>query len=250
MLVIAVLAIIFVPYYHLVEAPKNLAYSWNKDHPEMYIELDSEDGFAAYKLPYLCYLPYSLIHYIILWLPIVSVTIYAATKDYIFLNIYQNKIRDKQTKIALFKQGKFDFLNKKNICKKIANNFTDFSRIFVEKLGNYTSVFLGINIWIAFEVTVGSQTLAEEAIVWLGASYFIWAVALLIILLTYSYYEKYLQKSGNLLSELKFKNIGKFEDENSVIMFLKRVFNTYFNLYLGLLLTTIILILAFVTPVH
>ncbi|NEP87834.1 MAG: hypothetical protein F6K18_13965 [Okeania sp. SIO2C2] len=250
MLAIAVAVIIIVPYYHLEYAPQKLAdfwEYWTKKHPEdIYIELDSKEGYDAYKRPYLYYLPYSLINYIIVGLLMIFVTIYASIKDSIFLKIYQTKIRDKQIKISLLKQHYFGFFDTSSICKKVALNFTYFSHIFVNKLGNYTSVFLCINIGIAFEVTVGIKTLAPAAILWLVLSYFVWTVGLLIVFLTYRYYEKSLQESGNLLLEMDCHNLEEFQDKNSVIMLLKTTFNNYSNLYLGLLLTAIIFIWAFV----
>ncbi|NEQ88246.1 MAG: hypothetical protein F6K26_52390, partial [Moorea sp. SIO2I5] len=131
-----------------------------------------------------------------------SVTIYAAIKDSIFLNLYQIKIRDKQVKIALLNQHSFFVSSKKNICQKIANNFTEFSRIFVERIGNYTAVFLAINIGIGFEVVYGSKTLAVMAILWRNVGYFVCIMALLIILLGYRFYEKSLHESTNLLLEI------------------------------------------------
>ncbi|NEO46527.1 MAG: hypothetical protein F6K55_21310 [Moorea sp. SIO4A3] len=240
---ITIAAMVIVPYYHLYIAPERLASDWKEitdNKPELnYIELESPQGLRAYILPYRIYLVYSLANYIVLWLPILISTSYSALKDFTFLHEYRKRIGDKQNKIANLRYRQSFVFSPVDICNKIQDNFTNFSRMFVEKIGNYTSVFLVFCLGVTFELVAGRYTLAEKAIVWLFVGYIVWAVGILVFLLGYSYYENALQESRNLLLRVGCENLQGFEEENKVTIFISRVFDTYFSLYLGLIIIAV-----------
>ncbi len=231
---------VIVPYYHLYIAPERLASDWKEEtenNPELnYIELESDEGLRAYILPYRIYLVYSLANYIVLWLPIIISTAYSALKDFTFLHEYRKRLGDKQNTIANLRYRQSFVFSPVDIGNKIQDNFTNFSRMFVEKIGNYTSVFLVFCLGVTFELVAGRHTLADQARVWLFVGYIVWAVGILIFLLGYTYYENALQESRNLLLRVGCENLQGFEEENKVTRFISRVFETYFSLYLGLII--------------
>lgn len=246
-LCITVTIIIF--YYHNVDAPKKLAEWWNKKRISQELEeipLDSNQGIRLYKLPYEYYLTYTLIIYIVIYLPVIAVTIYSAIKDVISLNLARRKLGDREKDICNLKdRGLF---SKENICISIERNFQQLSLFFENKIKRYSSLFVILSYGVSFEVLLGRYTLADAAIVWAIIAYLLWFLAFWIMYgWSYQYYEISFNKTKKLLSTIDDNKAVQFQEKYNVRNFIAQLssnyskFNQGRNILIGVFILAIII---------
>jgi hypothetical protein len=225
-------------YYHLNLAPYNLARSQNGISA-----IESEQGFKLYKLPYLLYLPYSFINFIVVGGSAISIGLYSSLKDLKELFDYKKMLNKKLAEISTFiSTGSGQVLSKNNLCQKIERNFEEFCRNFIDKIGRYTFLFLVFAFGVSYEVLIGRVTLSDIALLWLSIGYLLLATVVGAIFLGYLYYENALKESAKLLFNLHYEAVSTFESRYNTFRFFQRVFQNYISLYLGILLIIVALI--------
>ncbi|NEP27143.1 MAG: hypothetical protein F6J94_06995 [Moorea sp. SIO1F2] len=250
-LALTLFGIIFIPIYHRYLAPEQMEQDWKKwisENPEPKynsIELDSDEGFKAYVLPYQYYLPYSLINYIIVWLPVVLVTAYSAVKDFICLKAFKRDLISDLEEINKLKEQYNFFFYPDGLCKKVENTFADFSQSFIEKIGKYTYVFFAFTIGVSFETLLGYKTLAKTAILWLAIGYCFWLITPLSIVLAYKFYEEALNFSIRILRTINCANVNvsEFKNKNKVFNFVCELFERYLIFYICIIIITFVSII-------
>ena len=220
-------------YYHLSFAPQELAKLYSTSYPN-----NQNDYFNLFKLPYIWYLPYSLINYVIIAGSIIATSLYSSSKDVRYLYLCRKKLDIQQQRISNINSinRNYSFLSRESICEIIKHDFEYFSQRFIKKIGRYSSLFLILTIGISFEIIAGKHTLAKTAIVWMSVGYFLFFFALFILLLASRYYEKALTKSAILLLDIGCENRNKFNQDNNIISFVQKIFDTYFSFCLGTIL--------------
>ena len=211
--------------YHLQIAPSVLAEAWGGDPP-----LNSEAGYALYKLPYLYYLPYSFINFIVVGISTVIISIYAIYKDVIKLSKVKKYFNQELQKVRTFIRRESGTALFKNVyIHKVEREFERFSQKLSDTLDRYTFLFLVCTVGLAFEVLYGKNTLAEIALDWITGAYFFLFVVAGGIFLSYSYHEGGLSQCVRLLLSLDYEGIERFQTRRSSIRFLqKRVFSSIY----------------------
>ena len=226
-------------HYHLYWAPAQLAKVWGKGPA-----LESEAGYALYNLPYLYYLPYSIINFIVVGISTIAISLYAIYRDITKLSRVKKYFNKELKKVKLFIRSE----SGKNLFKdiyshKVEREFERFCQRLAVTLDRYTFLFLVCAVGLAFEVLFGRSTLAETSLNWITGAYFFLAVVAIGMLLSYSYHEGGLNQSVELLLNLDYKEIGRFQTKNSSINFLqKRLRN---SIYINL--SILIIVITFVT---
>lgn len=220
-------------YYHLELAPYQLLIKFSQEVANIY----SEDAFNLYKLPYILYLPYSFINFIVVGGITISIGLYSAIKDLKTLFDYKKILDNKLIEISsLVKSTGRQVFFKNSLCQKIEWDFEDFCRNYIDKIGRYTFLFLVFAFGVSFEILIGRFTLADTALLLLFVGYLLLAGIIGAIFLGYLYYENALKKSTNLLFKLHYDNLPSFEQRYKTLKFFQRVLGNYISLYLGIIL--------------
>lgn len=247
--------IMIIPDYHYGQAPGNLADWWNESdnspREKLRLEktfLDSDEGYLLYKRPYEYYLTYTLITYIVIYLPVISVTIYSAIKDFISLNFARIELDDKEKNIYNLKdRGLFSW---ENICIKIERNFQEFSTFFENKIERYLTIFVFLSIVVSFESLLGRYTLALAAIVWaIIAALFYFLGFSIMYYCSYQYYEQAFSATKKLLSTIDSNKATSFQEKYNVSNFITQLSINHSNFYRGINLLIGTFILAIIIEV-
>jgi hypothetical protein len=231
--------------YHLHSGPEGLA---NDPENTLKDEVTLKDtkGFEVYKLPYLCYLPYSFVNFIIVAGLTISVSLYAAVKDLVSLNDCRRALKRELKKFV--EQSPNSRRNQK-YCKEIEREFKRFCEDFIDKIGRYTNLFLCLAIVVSFEHSIGKHNLMPEAQALTGLGYLIFASVFLLILFGFLHYDNAFREAARSLFDIRCDDLDLFESQNGFIDFLKRVFRNYFGLYVGILVITLALVFSGISPI-
>lgn len=227
--IIGFLLTVSIVYYHLYMGPMDLAKSAAKDSSTSW----SFSSFwrGNYFVPYLSYLPYSLINFVILGVPLISITLYGSIYN-IFIHNKGNKIVDKYlTETAKYIEDYSPISNKdqKNIQEDIRDGF---ARLFQQNLNyftRYSLLFLGILFIFVCEARLGVSTLSEKAVVLTFFDYIFALVAILLILYHgLNNYRHLFKKTYNLLKGVD-GNYQDFARQYNVVSFIIKVIRAMFN---------------------
>lgn len=227
-------------YYHAIAAPLHLKeIAIAKHYPNQY------GDFRAYFLPYLLYLPYTLINYNVLALGWVAVSLYGAIKDLSKNLLRTQHLQEKLTDIESYFQYK-SFIERNQIEDMVEREFTKFSINFITMVSRYTILFLSIAIIVFFEYNWGLKTLSDTAQQLMIFTYVINAFALIMVLWGFSHYHTAFRKASICLFNLQCHS-PEFESKHNIIQLLNKIINSHFNLYLLIGIAVIYLGLAATT---
>jgi AAA-like domain len=153
-------------------------------------------------VPYLCYLPYAVINFVIIGLPLIAITIYSSVIS-ISNNIKSIRIFDRsiiktndyiQLVSPLAEHDKIS-INEDMLdaFKRLSNNFSkDFTRYFI--------LFTGVVFLFVFELSLGRKTLSEMPLGWTLLDYsFCWISIIIIFFYGLIEYSKVFRQSHDLL---------------------------------------------------
>lgn len=208
--VLTLVAVAGLVWYHSFHGPNALsnASSWSSWSESNDLErplAGSAEWRDEYRVPYLAYLPYSAINYLLIWLPVLITTVYAATCDVRAVGPVLNS------------NAEWSSLRELSSCDEIMRRFEAFSHEYSYLLGRYTALFVFVVAAIGYEYHVGSFTLAESAL-WLArAAYLLFASAIVVVVLTFRVYERAVSKvARDLLEKNCREDVEKLRQFSSV----------------------------------
>ncbi|MBD2492381.1 AAA-like domain-containing protein [Aulosira sp. FACHB-615] len=124
-------------------------------------QVTTEEYFHQYLIPYIWYFPYSIVNFIVIGVPLSSLSIHVVIEDC-------NKLR---IKIKKYKNYLTQVTNEISLLSYIDNNeiIQQFKQIywyFYEKINRPLNLLLGIVILIYFDATFSKSTLSHSAYFW------------------------------------------------------------------------------------
>ena len=162
MILISTSASLYVFLHNLSVGPEELA-----NHAKCLSEkkpiLDKQvpplaEGYEAYYLPYIWYLFYSCINYILLIFPAISITTYSVVKDLRVLIVYRKMFVDKiKIFLEVNSNSISDFLREK-LTTIVEQYFNSFCKNFIKTIKRYTTVFLVVAFMFSYEFLLGHLT--------------------------------------------------------------------------------------------
>ena len=183
--------------YHFYDAPKELANYPNN----LEIPLESNEWFLEYKLPYICYLPYSLVNFVVIAGSLISTISYSVFTDINNLNRIKNN----------FKNILYKGINIR--CEKIESNFQEFYNTFKKIISRYTYLLITFFIILLFEFTLGRDNLSEYALSLAKLGYISYLITFSILIFwSFFYYNISYKESKSILNSLKY-DVRRFENE-------------------------------------
>ena len=206
-------------YYHLWLGPVTLSIKYSV----------TNQVFRQCFLPYLLYLPYTLVSYNILALSWVAVSSYGAVKD-----LNKNLIRTYQFSEKLIYleeiQENQQYQNSDFVVKTVEKEFTKFSTNLITLISRYTVLLLALCIMAIFETLWGANTLANSAQHFMILTYTLSTLALMLIFWVFYHYHVAFRRASIFLFNHNY-NYNAFEVKNSFISLIKRILMSHLNLY-------------------
>jgi hypothetical protein len=212
--------------YHSLIGPFNL----QRDYPN-YTEF-----FKDFWLPYLVYLPYTIINYNIFALAWVSISLYGAVQDLKQNLARTNYLQERFTQIQDYFEDKL--FDTSFVGNMVWQEFQQFSLNFMSMISRYTILFLCIGIIVLFESNWGLKTLADVAKQYQIFAYLFNVMPLAMILWGFSHYHAAFRKASLCLFCLHC-DYKKFERENGISELLRNILNSHFNLYVVLAIISV-----------
>ncbi|MEO0985382.1 MAG: AAA-like domain-containing protein [Cyanobacteria bacterium J06639_14] len=232
--IIGIVVFVFSLFYHLQLGPSAL----QVDYPI------SSYTFRDYYLPYLIYLPYTLINYNVLALIWVAVSSYGAFKDLnrslLRTNQFSETVRSLEDVNTTLDQERTLAIE-----GLIDREFNKFSTNFISLVSRYTILLLFVCIITFFETTWGVVTLSDKAEDFMVLTYGFSLSALIMMLWVFYHYHIAFRKASICLFNLHC-DYGSFESRHSFDKLFRRIFNSHFNLYLSLAFTLTFIFLYFI----
>lgn len=231
-IVLAALATVIAFYHHLYIGPRYLANpaSFASNLPDLHeltqttIPLRSPEYFQEYCLPYLWYLPYSLVNFVCLGIPAVAVGLYASIKNLVIVH------NAKKDLITSFRNAR-----KEQDSKEVQRQFELFCINFIDIIGKYSALFLIMTVMIVFEYRIGYITQSTIGRIWTWIGYTFASSALLAIFIGFSHYADAFQHCSRQLVRIEGE-VADFESKHSVPRILNRILIRHLSLYLTLAL--------------
>lgn len=220
---------------HIVWGPKTLL----EIHP-IPIQIIDQDKyyFSQYRLPYLLYLPYSLINHIIIGVPLCIVGTFASIKDLIRIRERKNNLQAifGRDKIYRINTRKHKCLNNNSYsCQKIVQEFHGFGFDFIDIVGRYSSLVLVVSVIFSFEYWIGRITLSDLGWKFALIGYSLSTFALFLVILAFSFYSNVFSECTRRLFEIGCDDFNSFENENGGLIIMRRILKRNLNLYLAIL---------------
>ena len=213
--------------------------------------LNSEYGDGAKTfwqqsfIPYLVYLPYTLVNYNIIALTWVAVSSYGSFKDLSRSFLRTQHLQNKLSELAVDSVQK-DF---QRIEFTVDREFTKFSTNFISTISRYTIFLLSICVITSFETFWGLETLADTAQDFMLVVYACSVLALIMVLWVFYHYHIAFRKVSIFLFNQHCDH-SSFELRHNFQRLFGRILNSHFNLYIFLAFTfvlTALYILSLVT---
>jgi ABC-type multidrug transport system fused ATPase/permease subunit len=200
-------------------------------------------------------LPYSIINFIVILIPLFVIVFYSSIKYFKKLNSLTNDLDEGIRLHHTFMKENFPerhvgsysqkLLNKcKVISRRINIDFEEFCLNFLTIIGRYAAIFVSASILLFFEYYFGQYTLAQPARKWAYLAYFLFFILVVLIVCGYLYYEKAYKKNVDILHETT-QYLGaadreilfeKFENDYTVLKFGERVFRRHVGLWIAIAL--------------
>lgn len=207
-------------YYHLWLGPVTLSSEYRV----------TNQVFITCFIPYLLFLPYTLVNYNLLALSWVAVSSYGAVKD-----LNKNLIRTHQFgEKLIYLEEMYESRPHQNndfIIATVEKEFAKFSTNLITLISRYTVLLLALCISVIFETLWGANTLADNAKNFMILTYSLSTLALVFIFWVFYHYHIALRKASIFLFNHNF-NYSDFEVENSFKSLIKRILSSHLNLYL------------------
>lgn len=229
--VLCFLFTIFVCIHNLYLGPKYLA--GKQSLP------DGISWFHNYYLPYLYFLPYAIINFVIISIPLISVTIYSSITS-ISNNIKSIKIFDRsmdKTNNYINLYSSLSDLDRENINQEMLEAFHSLSIDFLKDFNRYSMLLLGVLLLFVFELTLGKNTLAEATLAITLIDYsFCWVSIIIIFFCGAIEYQKIFVKSCDLLVTIE-GGLNEFKSAHNLPRLIRKgILNTKNNKYVYLMM--------------
>ena len=200
---------IYVWQHHFFVAPEELkdrAECWVREgyFPKLLVpQIDDQEAyFKTYKYPYIWYFPQSIVNYILLMFPAISIIIYSATKDWFLLIKYRDLFIEKNEVLRKLGKDILGSLASKNFYQKVETNFYFFRENFMKAIQRYLIIFLLVSGIFSYELLIGHLTLSFQANVGSIIIMVIVSVALILVFIAYLHYEQVYQEASNTISNI------------------------------------------------
>ncbi|MFG0252518.1 MAG: hypothetical protein ACF8NJ_06555 [Phycisphaerales bacterium JB038] len=220
--ILAILLCVAVVYYHLVHAPASLQDGPNRWTHWRDLEPVSTASSADYSRPYRWYMPYSIVGYIFIWLPVCVVAVFAAARD--VEQIEKMRVASKESPPS-----------DHDICHELVSRFDRFAHQYAGILKRYSWLFLFIAAAITFEQAFAWTTLAGGMVILAYASYLALGLGIIVVLLTLRWYEEEVSRSTLALLEAKC-SADQFREQYGATRFLLRAMRGSIALIIGVAL--------------
>jgi len=186
-------------------------------------QVTANEYFNHYLLPYICYFPYAVISFIVIGLPLSSLSIHVVIEDCNKLNIKTRKYKNYLTQITKEIEsvsGLLSMAAKDKIVQQLKQIYWD----FLEKIKRPTNLLLGILILIYFDATFSRNTLSNSAYLWtqLFCIFGFITPSFVLILWGLLAYQKILEETVSALFKLNF-DLSEIAHEYSLFNLLKKV---------------------------
>jgi AAA-like domain len=229
--VLCFLFTIFVCIHNLYLGPKYLSGRQPLPH--------NVSWFRNYYLPYLYFLPYAIINFVIISIPLISVTIYSSITS-ISNNIKSIKIFDRsmgKTNNYIKLCSSLAGSDRENINQEMIEAFNRLSVSFLKDFNRYSMLLLGVLLLFVFELTLGKNTLAEATLAITLIDYsFCWVSIIIIFFCGAIEYQKIFVKSCDLLVAID-GNSDEFKNtQNLPRLIRKGILNIKNNKYVYLMM--------------
>ena len=236
--------------YALFWAPELLREGWPVEKPD----------WNTYGLPYLAYLPYSVVLYLFTFLPVLVVGLFGSLRDLDQLQRQYRRLKQRLEALLVKAinlrvsqvqgQSRSDgaeaalLAHQEAISNEALYQFGSFCINFLDIYGRYAAVILFWSISIVYEVQIGYQTTLERSrtIGWSG--FLVSLGVLLVVSLGYLHYERAYARTSDLLTETARVHPGsggmdvlEFEQKYSLFHFISRRF---LNRHLGVVIALVI----------
>jgi hypothetical protein len=225
-LFMVVLVFVMLWHHHLVVGPESLMTIWN-DHLThgiiKPITIRSTD-YLLYHLPYILYLPYSIIVFIGCGVPLLMLGVYALYSD--IYNISLSRKEFQQTVVG-------ETAHSANDIKAALNRF---GNKLLDSLSRYQWYALAMTVLVTYEYDFGRYTFTAPGWMYARMGYAISSVMLLSIVISVLIYESAFRRAVSSVDDSEAANDHQFEKEYCVAEFIKRYFRRNVWAFLALVL--------------
>lgn len=229
-------------YYHLYLAPVTLQADYGAS---------SEIFFRQCFLPYVVYLPYTLVNYNVIALAWVAVSSYGAFKDLNKSLLRTHRFSEKLSSLAEitdvrslpasyhnspYQNSPYEYSQQNNHATLehfVDREFNRFSTNFISLVSRYTVLLLAICVITSFETFWGLETFSDRAKDFMMVVYGCSLPAFVMILWVFYHYHIAFRKASICLFN-RHCNHEHFEARYSFAKLFGRILRTHFNLYLFL----------------
>lgn len=157
LVLLAPLVITLLLYQHFYDGPIWLM----NQYPSTASELSKQSTFRLYNLPYILYLPYSLINYLVIGVPLVSVGLYSALGDLIASGYQRVSLLDNISKLSEDYNPMGIDADMHKSCLYILRHFEAFAFRLMEVVSGYSSFVLVFVAMVTFEFHIGKRVLYD-----------------------------------------------------------------------------------------
>jgi AAA-like domain len=163
--------------------------------------------FRAYLIPYLCYLPYAVINYVWIGIPVTLITTYSSvtsvSNNIKIINIFKESIEKVDCYVDYVRSENLRIEEKDNIVTQMMNYFEKLSVAFAEDFTRYSIILFSVLLLMIFEVTIGKNTITNTSLM---IAMFDYSSCLISIILIFfcgaSEYHKIFTQACNLLIKI------------------------------------------------
>ncbi len=219
--IIGFLLTIFVLVYNLYLGPVNLA--------TKYPLTNDMSWFKNYSIPYLCYLPYAIINFIFISIPIISITTYSSviniSNNIKIIKIFNESIEKINNYVDYVGSECILIEDRETISNQMIDYFLRISNTFLEDFTRYSILFAGIIFVFIFESILGKITLAEIGLTMTLMNYcFSWIALIIIFFFGAIEYQKIFKQSCALLIKIGdvAENLYEFRARNNLMTLIRR----------------------------
>jgi len=195
--------------------------------------IEHGEEWELLRRPYLLYLPYSIVNYVLIGIPVFAIGLYAVSSD------TRVTKRDHDALV----QG----IASAPDCSAIDKIFRDYFNGSLDRCERYAWFSLCLAIVVAYEHHVGSYALTETATLWAWVGWIVVSVYFLTVLGIALFYENGFRASVRRLSNLHC-DIRDFQKECSVLSFLTHLMRRYLWLNVALVLFGVLPLIAKFRP--
>jgi hypothetical protein len=244
-LTLMLIAIVNLGFHHFVNGPRDLSTPgasrkwlrdvqkdpWRAEYANLPERWDDPEFYRYYRLPFLLYLPYSVINFVVIAVPLATVTIYAAGLDLREIKERTNGLSRRPTT---------------GTCEGVLRRFSTYTNDLLSVLNHQAILCCLITSGILVDVVWGQFLMSKRALYYIGVAYIILLIGMALACSSVWFYVSGIEKTSELLRTMGCRNeLDDFEKEQGLAQFLRLSFRR--SVWISLTIVQLVLSVVFLT---